>query len=115
MIFLVRFLKFLLSLLIAALVAGLGVAATYGLKWTRELPDYRELDSLTRSMGSETKVYARDNTPLGTLIPKVGDQRISRTLVTLDEISPYMIAALVANEDRRFFEHDAVDWRAVSP
>ncbi|MDP9763778.1 transglycosylase domain-containing protein [Deinococcus enclensis] len=109
MIFLVRFLKFLLSLLIAALVAGLGVAATYGLKWTRELPDYRELDSLTRSMGSETKVYARDNTPLGTLIPKVGDQRISRTLVTLDEISPYMIAALVANEDRRFFEHYGMD------
>ncbi|WP_168734710.1 transglycosylase domain-containing protein [Deinococcus sp. KSM4-11] len=109
MIFVLRFFKFLFSLLIAALVAGVGVAATYGTKWFRELPDYRQLDNLTRSLGSETKVYARDNTPLGTLIPRIGDQAISRTIVTLDEISPFMEAALISNEDRRFFEHYGLD------
>ncbi len=62
MIFVLRFLKFLTSLLIAALVAGAGVAATYATKWARELPDYRQLDSLTRSLGAETRVFARDNT-----------------------------------------------------
>ena len=63
-----RFLKFLTSFVVAALVAALGVAATYGLKWARELPDYRELDNLTRSLGSETKIFARDGAPLGSLI-----------------------------------------------
>lgn len=109
MIFVLRFLKFLTSLLIAALVAGAGVAATYATKWARELPDYRQLDSLTRSLGAETRVFARDNTSLGSLIPKIGEQAISRTLVTLDEISPFMVAALISNEDRRFFEHYGLD------
>ncbi|MDV6373563.1 transglycosylase domain-containing protein [Deinococcus arenicola] len=107
MIFFVRFLKFLTSFLIAALFAGVGVAATYGLKWWHELPDYRQLDSL--SLGAETRVFARDNTPLGSLIPKIGEQAISRTLVNLNEISPFMVAALVSNEDRRFFEHYGID------
>ncbi|PNY80162.1 transglycosylase domain-containing protein [Deinococcus koreensis] len=109
MIFVVRFLKFFTSFLLAALIAALGVVATYGTKWWRELPDYRELDNLTRSLGAETRVYARDNTPLGSLIPRIGEQAISRTLVNLNEISPFMVAALISNEDRRFFEHYGLD------
>ena len=109
MIFFLRFLKFLSSLLIAALIAGAGVAATYVTQWTRELPDYRELDNLTRSLGAETRVYARDNTPLGNLIPRIGDQAVSRTIVRLDEVSPFMVGALISNEDRRFFQHYGLD------
>nr|WP_246363085.1 transglycosylase domain-containing protein [Deinococcus budaensis] len=102
-----RFLKLTGSLLLAGGVAAAGVGATYVTKWTRELPDYRELDTL--SLGAETRVFARDGTPLGSLIPKIGEQAISRTLVRLDEISPFMTAALIANEDRRFFEHYGLD------
>lgn len=102
-----RFLKFTSSLLLAGGVAAAGVGATYVTKWTRELPNYRELDNL--SLGAETRVYARDGAPLGTLVPKIGEQAISRTLVRLDEISPFMTAALIANEDRRFFEHYGLD------
>ncbi|MEW6420247.1 MAG: transglycosylase domain-containing protein [Deinococcota bacterium] len=102
-----RFLKFTTSLLLAGGVAAAGVGATYVTKWTRELPDYHELDNL--SLGAETRVFARDGTPLGTLVPRIGDQAISRTLVRLDEISPFMIAALISNEDRRFFEHYGLD------
>ncbi|SMB92573.1 Membrane carboxypeptidase (penicillin-binding protein) [Deinococcus hopiensis KR-140] len=102
-----RFLKLTTSLLLAGGVAAAGVGATYVTKWTRELPDYRELDNL--SLGAETRVYARDGTPLGTLVPTIGEQKISRTLVRLDEISPFMTAALIANEDRRFFEHYGLD------
>ncbi|RJF73327.1 penicillin-binding protein [Deinococcus cavernae] len=114
MIFFLRFTKFLTSLVLAALVAGLGVAAAYGTKWARELPDYRELDSLTRQLGAETKVFARDNTPLGSLIPKIGEQAISRTIVNLNEISPFMVAALIANEDRTFFQHYGLDPRGIA-
>lgn len=102
-----RFLKFTTALLLAGGVAAAGVGATYVTKWARELPDYRELDNW--SLGAETRVFARDGTPLGTLVPKIGDQAISRTLVRLDEISPFMTAALIANEDRRFFEHYGLD------
>ena len=102
-----RFLKFTTSLLLAGGVAAAGVGATYVTKWTRELPDYRELDNL--SLGAETRVFARDGTPLGTLVPRIGDQAISRTLVRLDEISPFMTAALISNEDRHFFEHYGLD------
>jgi membrane peptidoglycan carboxypeptidase len=33
-----------------------------------------------------------------------------REVVTADKVSPAMIAALIAVEDRRFFEHGGVDW-----
>ncbi|WP_216328725.1 transglycosylase domain-containing protein [Deinococcus aestuarii] len=102
-----RFVKLTTSLLLAGGVAAAGVGATYATKWARELPDYRTLDTFT--FGAETRVYARDGTPLGTLVPKIGEQAVSRTLVRLDEISPYMTAALIANEDRRFFEHYGLD------
>ena len=102
-----RFFKFLLGLIFAALIVGVGVAATFGTQWARTLPDYRQLDTL--NLGAITRIYARDNSPLGTLIPKVGDQAVSRTLVKLDEISPFMTAAIITNEDRRFFEHYGLD------
>jgi penicillin-binding protein 1A len=104
---LVGLIKFLAALVVAAVFIGIGLIATFGTRWTRDLPDYRQLDTL--SLGAITRVYARDNTPLGTLVPKIGDQKVSRTLVKLDEISPFMTAAIVANEDRRFFEHYGLD------
>ncbi|WP_291426389.1 transglycosylase domain-containing protein [Deinococcus sp.] len=110
----VRFLKFLSSLVIAALIAGAGIAATYTTKWARELPDYRQLDTLSRNLGAETKVFARDNTFLGSLIPKIGEMNISRTIVSLDEISPFMVGSLISNEDRHFFEHYGLDPNGIA-
>lgn len=109
-----RFFKFFTSFILAALTAVLGIVLTFVVDWVREMPDYRQLDTLTRSLGSETKVYARDNTSLGKLIPRVGEQVIGRTIVRLDEVSPYMIAALVANEDRTFFEHYGMDIKGLA-
>ncbi len=102
-----RFFKLLFSLLLALVFVGAGVGLTYGLRWSRNLPDYHALDSLT--LGAVTQVYARDGSSLGTLVPKIGETSVSRTLVSLDEISPYMTAALVSNEDRHFFEHYGLD------
>ncbi|MFC4454358.1 transglycosylase domain-containing protein [Deinococcus sonorensis] len=102
-----RLFRLLLALVLAAVFVVAGLAALYSVRWSRNLPDYRALDSLT--LGAVTRVYARDGTTLGTLVPKLGDASVSRTLVQLDEISPYMIAAIVSNEDRRFFEHYGLD------
>ena len=107
-----RFFKLLFSLLLALVFVVLGVGVTYGLRWSRNLPDYRALDSLT--LGAVTQVYARDGSPLGTLVPKIGETSVSRTLVSLDEISPFMTAALISNEDRHFFEHYGLDPNGIA-
>ncbi|MGI8747531.1 MAG: transglycosylase domain-containing protein, partial [Deinococcus sp.] len=102
-----RVLRLLGSLLLAGFFALAGVVATFGLRWSRNLPDYRALDSL--KLGAVTQVFARDGSALGTLAPKIGETNVSRTLVSLDDVSPFMTAALVANEDRHFFEHYGLD------
>ncbi|WP_084474472.1 transglycosylase domain-containing protein, partial [Deinococcus pimensis] len=102
-----RVLVLLVALAVAVAVGVAGVVATYAVKWTSNVPDYRQLDSLT--LGSTTRVFARDLTQLGTLVPSVGGTRVNRTIVKLDDVSPYMLAAIVTNEDRRFFEHYGVD------
>jgi len=37
----------------------------------------------------------------------------NRLKVSLSEVSPYFIAALLAREDARFYEHKGIDWRGV--
>ncbi|WP_409996721.1 transglycosylase domain-containing protein [Deinococcus sp. Marseille-Q6407] len=102
-----KFLKFFFSLVLALVLAGAGLAGAFAMKWAGELPDYHQLDNLT--LGAETRVFARDGTALGTLVPRIGEQKVSRTLVRLNEISPFMTAAVISNEDRHFFEHYGLD------
>jgi penicillin-binding protein 1A len=37
----------------------------------------------------------------------------NRLKVSLDEVSPYFIDALLAREDTRFYQHPGVDWRGI--
>jgi 1A family penicillin-binding protein len=54
-----------------------------------------------------SKLYAAD----GRLITDYGLQR--RTAVPLSQISPAIVAAFLAVEDRRFYQHHGVDWIRV--
>src|SRR3954465_14162396 len=54
-----------------------------------------------------SKVYAAD----GRLITDLGLER--RTVVPLAEMSPYVKAAFVTTEDKRFYEHHGIDWYRV--
>ena len=54
-----------------------------------------------------SKVYAAD----GRLITDLGLER--RTVVPLGEMSPYVKAAFLATEDKRFYEHHGIDWFRV--
>ena len=100
--------RFFFAFVLAALVSVASALAVFAVRWARDIPDYRALDTLT--LGSVTKVYARDRTLIATLSPKLpGGGRVNRTLVTLDDISPYLVSAIVTSEDRRFFEHFGVD------
>lgn len=53
------------------------------------------------------KVYAAD----GRLLADLGLQR--RTVIPVGEMSPAILAAFVAIEDKRFYEHHGVDWARV--
>jgi penicillin-binding protein 1A len=54
-----------------------------------------------------SKLYAAD----GRLITDLGLER--RTVVPLKEMSPYVMAAFITTEDKRFYEHHGVDWYRV--
>ncbi len=54
-----------------------------------------------------SKVYAAD----GRLITDLGLER--RTVVPLAEMSPYVRAAFITTEDKRFYAHHGIDWVRV--
>lgn len=104
--------KFLgVSVLAGAVLAGialpaagaLGLAAKGSVEEFDEIPDNLEAPPLSQRTtildnegGSIATVYSRD-----------------RTVVPLNEISPYMQKAIVAIEDSRFYEHGAVDAKGI--
>lgn len=68
-------------------------------------PSIASLESYDPDQAS--KVYAAD----GRLVTDFGMTR--RTVVPLKQISPAVIAAVLATEDRRFYQHGGIDWLRV--
>ncbi len=64
-----------------------------------------DLRNLNQSVASE--VYSADSVLLGKYFIE------NRLPTSLDSISPYIVNALIATEDARFFEHGGVDLRAT--
>ncbi|NLU67860.1 transglycosylase domain-containing protein [Streptomyces sp. HNM0574] len=84
-------------------VGGIGLAAKgtvdgfEGLPTKLKRPPLSQRTTILDNEGGEiAKVYSRD-----------------RTVVDLEDISPYMRKAIVAIEDARFYEHGAVDLKGV--
>ena len=61
------------------------------------------------SIGTNSFVAARDNSMLGTIPAKKNRQQL-----TLAQISPWLPKATVAIEDRRFWEHGALDYTGIA-
>ena len=68
-----------------------------------------ELDPSRQRHQVNTKIY--DSTGKRILAVLRGEE--NRVLVDYDEISPLLKQAIVAVEDRRYFEHRGVDLRAI--
>ena len=67
------------------------------------------LDNLEpRGQAAASYVYGADGTRIGTL-----GASLDRVPVSYTQISPTMRAAIVAVEDRRFYEHGGVDYHAI--
>ena len=98
----------------AAGVAGFGMLclAIFGIYWGWILcrgdscPSIAQFDEYRPSQPA--RLYAAD----GRFIGEVGLER--RSLVTLDKIPQHVVDAFVITEDKRFFDHNGIDyWRVI--
>ncbi len=94
----------LTAVAIVPLVGGVGVAVTAGSETIDD--DLADIDE-NQSLPQVTTITDRD----GGVLARLYDQR--RYLVESDEIAEPMKQAIVAIEDRRFYEHDGVDVRGT--
>src|SRR5947208_1840221 len=91
--------KVTLLLLLAA--AGFAVFLFYG-TWaqTFDMKNVGEMPERNTVYDVDGKIYSR----------LAGANRLK---VSLSEVSPYFIDAVLAREDARFYEHKGVDWRGI--
>src|ERR1051325_155044 len=90
-----------ISLAIAVAAVGLGVfifygawAASFDMKKVGEMPERNTVFDV------DGKIYTR----------LAGANRLK---VSLNEVSPLFVEALLAREDARFYQHPGVDWRGI--
>jgi len=96
--------------LLTAALSFLALLTSSTLKWAGELPSLEGLDAL--EFTSTSIVYAADGvTRIGMLVPAEGESRVStnRIPVSLDEVSPAALQAIVAYEDDQFYNHYGLD------
>ena len=101
------FVFLVVSALAGALVAGLalplaGLAGVTTAK-AHDTVQYLPQDLKTEPLAQKTIIQAADGTTIATLYQE------NRTPVTLKQISPVMLQAIVAIEDDRFYQHGALD------
>ena len=92
--------------MMVAFVSVVGVAAFGASNYYRGLTHLDDLQQVPQ--GQNSAIYARD----GSRLTVIASDK-NRRFVTLDRISPWLPAATIAIEDRRFYEHHGVDWKAV--
>src|SRR5205814_451470 len=85
----------------------LGGAATY-VAFAARLPTLPDLAHYREQAAVVTRVRAWD----GTMLAEWAKER--REIVPFEQIPPKLVQALLSIEDRRFFEHEGLDWRGIA-
>src|SRR6266481_1886399 len=90
-----------ITLLILLAGAGFAVFLFYG-TWaqTFDMKNVGEMPERNTVYDVDGKIYSR----------LAGANRLK---VSLSEVSPFFIAAVLAREDSRFYEHKGIDWRGI--
>jgi penicillin-binding protein 1A len=70
------------------------------------LPSFEELENPDNNLAAE--VYSEDNILLGKFYVQ------NRTWTEYEDISPYVVDALIATEDIRFYRHSGIDFRSLA-
>ena len=75
--------------------------------WIGYMPDIEDLQNPINRFA--TQIYSSDGKVLGTW----NYNKENRILIPYNKISPYLVKALVATEDERFYEHSGIDFIAL--
>lgn len=67
------------------------------------LPTFRDLENPKSNLATE--IISEDNVVLGTYFVQ------NRSNVKYEELSPYLVSALISTEDKRFYDHSGIDFR----
>jgi penicillin-binding protein 1A len=70
------------------------------------LPSFEELENPKSNIATE--VYSEDGEMIGSFYVQ------NRSYVGYDELSPYLVAALVSTEDARYYSHSGIDFPALA-
>ena len=69
------------------------------------MPSFEELENPKSNLASE--IFSSDGQLLGTYYIE------NRSNITYEELSPYLVDALIATEDVRFKDHSGIDFRSI--
>ena len=90
--------------LLVPVAAATGTAASGSIQFFDQLPSELKAGALA----TPSKIYASDGSLIATLYAE------NRQPVTLDQVSPNMVNAMLAIEDDRFYEHGGVDLQGIA-
>ena len=102
------FVRVLWGLLCAAVIFMAVAFTSIWFGWIGYMPDIADLQNPISRYASQ--VYSVDGKILGTY----NMNRENRVHMDFDGLSPYLVQALVATEDERFYEHSGIDFIALT-
>lgn len=91
------------KVIIGAILLGFLFIFLVGIGLFGKLPTFRDLENPKSNLASE--VISADGVVLGTYFVQ------NRSNVRYDELSPNLVQALIATEDKRFYNHSGIDFR----
>lgn len=103
-----KFVKILWTILLTIIVSGVLFFTAIWNGWIGYMPDVEDLQNPIDRYA--TQIYSADGKILGTW-NRSSENRIH---VDYSHLSPYLIQALVATEDVRFYEHSGIDFIALT-
>ena len=99
---------FLIIIVTTAIVGT--VVATYILQYSNE--NYGDINLKQIDVELSTFVYARDEEDNLVELKKLSNNE-TRIWVDISEMPKHLLEALVATEDKRFYDHEGVDWYRI--
>src|SRR5690554_81790 len=98
-----RYTRTFWKILVGLLLLGFLFIFCVGIGLFGKLPTFRDLENPKSNLASE--VISDDGKVLGTYYVQ------NRSKVSYDQLSPYLVQALIATEDKRFYRHSGIDYR----
>ena len=102
-----RFIHILWALLAGGFVSAIVGFFAIWFGWIGYMPDIEDLQNPINRFA--TQVYSSDDKVIGTW----NLNKENRIVIPYKKMSPYLVQALVATEDERFYEHSGIDFRAL--